>query len=91
MTSLLGRIFNHRPVTTSAPMRGDIAYAEVMRKSDDLLHRVNSSPPPSPSVVAVIVDIWSQRRNIPFLTTVVEAVEEGSAAIKQRPDDWPPK
>lgn len=74
MTSLLGRIFGQHPVT-AVPTRGDLAYASAMSKSDDLLTKMRESSSDN-AAVAVMADIWAQRRNIPFLVTVYEAVEE---------------
>lgn len=86
MTSLLGRLFGEHPVMARAPMRGDLAYANAMSKSDELLTRMRESRSDD-AAVAVMADIWAQRRNIPFLTTIVETTQELKAPIAQRPDD----
>jgi len=35
----------------------------------------------------MIVDLWAHRHNVPFMTTVVEAVEEMKSPLKQSPAD----
>lgn len=88
MTGLLGRIFGGRPAEVHmAPMRGDIAYAAAMTMSDDILERMQTTSRSTDAARAVMADIWSQNHNIPFLTTIIETVQEMKAPIEQDPHD----
>lgn len=74
MTSILGRIFGRKPES-----RGDGAYREAMRVSGDLLRRMGEHSASTDAARAVMADVWAQHRNIPFLTTVYEAVQEAKS------------
>lgn len=87
MTSLLGKIFGGRS-EAPAPIRGDMAYAMAMVESDDLLKRLRESSRSTDAARAVMSDIWAQNRNIPFLTTVTESVQEAKSPLEQRSDDF---
>ncbi len=86
MTSILGKLFPDRR-GAPVPTRGDVAYAAAMGESDDLLERMHQNSRSTDVARAVMADIWSQNHNIPFLTTVVETVQEMKAPIAQRPED----
>ena len=60
-------------------MKGDLAYAEVMQESDDLLKRMRETSNSTDAARAVMADIWSQNHNVPFLTTVYESVQEAKS------------
>lgn len=62
-----------------ARSRGDIAYARAMSASDDLLYRIREAGRETDAAREVIADIWSQASNIPFMTTVYEAVQEAKS------------
>lgn len=79
MTSILGRIFPDRTGGPVVPSRGDIAYADAMRESDDLLRRMRESSGSSDAARAIMSDVWAQSHNIPFLTTVYESVQEAKS------------
>lgn len=57
-------------------MKGDIAYEQAMRASADLLHRIREAGRESDAAREVMADVWSQSQNIPFMTTVYQAVQE---------------
>jgi hypothetical protein len=86
MTSILGKIFG-KPAETPPPSRGDDAYAAVMEESEDVLKMLRQSAESTDAARAVMADIWAQNRNVPFLTTVTETVQEMKSPIAQRPDD----
>lgn len=86
MTSILSRIFPNRS-GKPAPTQGDRAYAAVMGESDDLLKRMRENSGSTDAARAVMADVWSQHHNVPFMTTVVEAVQEAMAPLKQSPTD----
>lgn len=66
--------------TVEAPrMKGDVAYARAMDASSDLIHRIREAGREADVARSLTSDIWSQSRNIPFLTTVYEAVQEAKA------------
>jgi hypothetical protein len=76
MTSVLGRIFGKDEEDAAAPSRGDAAFAQAMHVSDDLLLRIREAERETSAARAIMADVWSQAQNIPFLTTVYEAVQE---------------
>lgn len=76
MTSILGRIFPDRG-GAPAPTRGDQAYAEAMNESDDLRKRLQEAG--NSAAGTIVTDVWAHRRNMPFLTTVHEAVQEAKS------------
>lgn len=82
MTSLFGKIFGgHADVP--APNRGDLAYTAAMIESEDLLRMLKDSADSTDAARAVMADIWAQHRNVPFLTTVTEAVQEMKSPLEQ--------
>lgn len=85
MTSLLGRIFGRSDRRQIS--RGDAAYAQAMTVSGDLLARMQKYSHSKDAAHAVMADVWAQNRNIPFMTTVFEAVAEAKAPIEQKPED----
>lgn len=60
---------------TSSEPRG-AAYATAMSESSDLLRRMDEASRSPDAARAVMANIWRQRNNIPFMTTVHEAVAE---------------
>lgn len=86
MTSILGRIFGGH-AETPQPSRGDMAYAAAMDESETLLKMLRHSARSTDAARAVMADIWAQNRNMPFLTSVMEVVEEMNSPMQQRPGD----
>lgn len=84
MTGILGRLFPDR-AGLPVPNKGDAAYAAAMVESDELLKRLRDSASSTDVARAVMADVWAQRRNIPFLTTVHEAVQEMKSGLEQKP------
>lgn len=80
MTSILGRLFGRRPVE-------DDTYARALAVSSDLLTRMREAGGSRDPARAVMADLWYQRHNVPFMTTVVETVQEMSSGMKQSPED----
>lgn len=80
MTSILGRLFGYRPVE-------DDTYARAIAVSSDLLARMRAASRSSDPARAVMADLWYQRHNVPFLTTVHEAVQEAKSPLEQKPED----
>jgi hypothetical protein len=68
---LLSRIFPPR-----SRAEADAAYNRAVGASDDLIQRMRDSAPTTAAARAVMADVWAGHRNIPFLTTVYEAVQE---------------
>jgi hypothetical protein len=50
-----------------------------MAFSDDLLRRMQDNSRSTDAARAVMADVWAQNRNIPFMTTVYEAVAEAKS------------
>ena len=72
---LLRRIFGDQ-----APSAGTTAYESAMRRSDDLIVKMERASRSKDVFPAIMADIWLQRHNIPFMTTVYESVREMKAA-----------
>lgn len=72
---LLRRIFGDQ-----IPSPGAMAYENAMRKSDDLLNKMEHASRSRDVFPAMLADIWLQRHNVPFMTTVYESVREMKAA-----------
>lgn len=86
MTSIIARIFNGALVA-SGPTRGDLAYDRAIAVSDELIQHMQEASRSKDAVRAVMADIWAQRKNVPFMTTVVEAVQEAKSPVVQSPYD----
>jgi hypothetical protein len=66
--------------TGKAPrMRGDIAYDRAMNASADLIHRIREAERETSAAREIMSDVWSQSKNVPFLTTVYQAVQEAKS------------
>lgn len=83
MTGLFAKLFGSGNSATGAASK----YETAMEISDELHRRMMAHSTGSDPARGVMADIWSQRNNVPFMTTVVEAVAEAGAAIQQRPED----
>ena len=85
MTSIISRLFGSRPskpdpVVTEA----DESYAAAVRESDELLTKMREAYKSHDPVRQAMADLWAQRNNIPFTTTVYEAVQEMNAPLQQQ-------
>jgi len=79
-----------RVLGPSPPSRGSAAYDNAMRISDDLIEKMERASQSKDVVPAMMADIWLQRHNIPFVTTVYESVQEMKAATAaQKPNEDP--
>jgi len=61
---------------TKPASNGEHAYEEAMRQSSDLIRYMRSASNSTDAARAIMADIWAQNHNVPFLTTVFEAVQE---------------
>lgn len=75
MTSILGRIFGHAK-PPPLPAAGDLAFDRAMGKSDGILRKMVECSSSTDAARAVMADVWAQNHNVPFLTTVYQAVQE---------------
>lgn len=73
----------------SSVSRGDVAYARAIALSDELLQHMREASISNDPVRAVMADIWAQHHNVPFMTSVIETVQEAKAGIEQRSEDQP--
>lgn len=73
-------------------MKGDVAYERAMRESSDLIHRIKEAGREVDVARSLTADIWSQADNIPFLTTVYQAVQEAKTGpeIRQQHERYIP-
>lgn len=63
----------------AAQMRGDVAYDRAMDASADLLFRIREAGREADVARSVVADIWAQAQNVPFMTTVYQAVQEAKS------------
>lgn len=77
---MLDRLFGRRHES-----RGDVAFREAMRESSDLITRMRDNSNCNDAARAIMADVWSQHHNVPFLTTVYEAVQEAKSGPDQEP------
>lgn len=59
--------------------KGDIAYEKAMDASADLLFRIKEAGREADVARSLMADIWTQAQNVPFLTTVYQAVQEAKS------------
>ena len=90
MTRLLDRILPavYIPETMPPmppPMKGDLAFARAMQDSDDLLRKLRETSDVTMTARSIMADVLRQAHNVPFITTVYEAVQEMKAATDQKP------
>lgn len=78
---LIGRM--HR----GSQSAGDNAYHRAMAVSGDVLAHMREASQSHDPARAVMADIWAQHHNVPFMTTIVETVEEMKAPLQQSPLD----
>ncbi len=72
--TLIDRLFMKlRPATASA---GSEAATKAMKISDDLVQRMREHSASDDPARALLADIWSQRYNVPFMTTMYESAQE---------------
>ena len=82
MSGLLRRIFGERRRHSSG------AFDRAMDTSGDLIERMRDASLSRDAFRGVMADIWSQKHNVPFMTSVYETVAEMKAAtIHVRPKD----
>lgn len=67
-------------------MRGDAAYDRAMDASADLLFRIREAGREADVARSVTADIWSQAQNVPFMTTVYQAVQEAKSGPESMRD-----
>jgi hypothetical protein len=79
MSGILSRLFGAKPES-----RGDVAYREAMNISGDLLRHMGEASTSTDAARGLMADIWAQNNNIPFLTTVYEAVQEVKSGSEQK-------
>lgn len=81
MMDVLKRIFgmSSNRADSAFRMSGDVAYDRAMDASADLLFRIREAGRESDVARSLMADIWSQAQNIPFMTSVYEAVQEAKS------------
>lgn len=68
--------------TSRCPTLAEEKYYRAMQMSSDLLRRIRGERIHDPALM-VVSDVISHRNNVPYMTTVYEAVEEVNAPLKQ--------
>lgn len=77
---IFGKMFNRQP------SRGDAAFSEAVRANTELIARMREGSQSNDPIRALMADLWSQHHNIPFMTTVYEAVKEMKVATDHADD-----
>lgn len=63
------------------------AFHRAMQASDDLIDRMRAASRSNDPIRAIMADLWAQRGNVPYVTTVFEATQEMNAPVSyQRPE-----
>lgn len=62
--------------------RATPAIDMALAASDDLIERMRSSTMSGDPVRGIMSNLWEQRHNVPYLTTMYEANAEMTAAIE---------
>lgn len=57
-----------------------LAYNQAMGESGDLIQRMRDHSNSNDAARGIMADVWAQHRNIPFLTSVYETVQEMKVA-----------
>jgi hypothetical protein len=76
MTSILGRIFGSNKSPPPLPGPGEVAFEKVMSESRALRARMRAASQSTDAARAIMADIWAQNHNVPFMTTIFQAVAE---------------
>lgn len=66
--------------------RGDLLYDKAMADSADLLVRIREAGREADLARSLVADIWSQAQNMPFMTTVYEAIQEAKSGPETMQD-----
>lgn len=85
MTSILGRIWSRRPAAAAAVAAEPSPYEHAMAVSNELIERMRAYSNGRDAARGIMADVWAQNHNVPFLTTVHEAVEEAKSPLAQDP------
>jgi hypothetical protein len=78
MNNWLRRLFRHR-----TPSHADSAFGAAMRESGKLILHMREASNSNDVFRAMMADIWAQHRNVSFMTTVYEAVQEMKSGTDQ--------
>jgi hypothetical protein len=80
---ILWLIFGRR-----VPSSGILASDRAFDETDSLIDRMREASQSKDAFRAVMADLWAQRHNIPYMTTMFEAnAEMRSAVIHVEPQD----
>lgn len=71
----------------AAPAKAPDAYDRAMSVSGNVLQKMEEASESHDAARAVMAGLWLHSRNVPFMTTVYQAVEEVSSGIDQKPTD----
>jgi hypothetical protein len=65
-------------------LTADEKYRRAMTESGDLLAEMREASRSDDPVIALMADIWAQRHNVPYVTTMYEATQEMNAPVEQQ-------
>jgi hypothetical protein len=63
------------------------AFDRAMTVSGELLMKMQNYSRSTDAPRAIMADVWAHNHNIPFITTVLESVQEAKSGIEQKPTD----
>jgi hypothetical protein len=70
-----------------SPSPGSDAYDRAMNVSGELLVKMQKYSHSTDAPRAIMADVWVHNHNIPFMTTVFEAVQEAKSPLEPKPED----
>lgn len=65
-------------------MTADDKYKLAMQESDELLAGIREAEKAPDPITAMMRSMWAHRDNVPFATTMHEAIEEMRTPLEQR-------
>ncbi len=68
------------------PSAADGRYLHAMSLTEEVTVKMRETAASNDPVRALMADLWAQHHNVPFMTTVYEAVQEMKSATDQRPE-----
>lgn len=69
------------------PTAGLAAFDRATAASTDLRARMRAASNSNDPIRGMLADLWLERHNIPYVTTIYEAHREMLGAIRQKPED----
>lgn len=75
----------NRHLFTAAPARGVVAYERAIGASNELIDKFEEASKSRDPIRAMFADMWLERHNVPYASTIYEAHQEMIAPLRQKP------